>query len=348
MNWKSWLGATALLASCAGFAADALAQNKVVVIMPGGQLVDTMKKAFEPFERDRNVKIDWVSAGSATEVVAKVAASKAAPDFDVAFADDASLSNGSKQGLWAPLDPALVPNVKDLVPAAVPPTKDGVGYAFFFGGMFYRVDEFEKNKWAPPTSWHDLFKPEFCNRAGFYHPNISYGLHMLIMLGGGDIANIDKGISELAAHRKCIPVLETSAAKFEEKVQLGDYVIGNIPAIRGIPLARRGVKIRFVVPKEGVVIAYATASAIKNDTNPERVKLAQEVVNWLIGPFAQETLMNNMFFNPSNSTVKVPPELVDAGLLSTERMKEMVTLPIDVVVKNRRDWSMRVDRVMSQ
>ena len=352
MKTKHWFGHAVVTLAAALLPLAALSQaarppSPLVIITPGGQLNTVLREIALPFEKENNVKIEWVSAAAATEIVAKVTASKASPDYDVAFLDDLSLRMGSDLGLWAPVDEKIVTNHRFLLPNAVQATKDGVGYGLFYGIMFYNPAEFKKNGWAPPTSWSDLLRPEFCGKASFFHPNVSYGLHALIMLGG-NVAKIDEGIEKLAAKRNCFPVLETAIAKFEEKVQLGSYVVGNIPNIRAITLIQKGVPIQTVVPKEGTLIGAATVSAIQNPKNPERVAMAQRFMNFIISPPAQQTLMNKMYFSPTNSQVAMSEEMIKVGLINTEQLKTMPAVQPDLIVKNRQAWARSVDRAMAR
>ncbi len=339
--------AAALLSPNASLAEDDYAKE-LVIAAPGGNLVKVLQSIFEPFEEKYGIDIKWESAGSATEILAKVTATKASPVYDAAFGEQITHYTGHEEGVWAEIDESIVTNWSNLVGTARPTSHAGVGYGFFFGGIFYRPEEFEKNGWAAPTSWDDLFKQDYCGRVGLYHPKITYGLHLLYMRAGTDVTKMEEAIDELAAHGSCLPVLETSAAKFEEKMQVGEYVIGNTSNIRAVPMAQKGVPIQFVIPEEGVVVSYATAAPVKNDAHPERVRAAQMFVNWLVGPEAQTALMEQMFFTPTNTTVQVPDELRNLGMLSAEEMKTMPTMAEDVVIEKRQEWVRMVDRKMAE
>ncbi len=339
--------AAAVMLPLAAHAQAGRPPSPLVIATPGGQLNTVLREIAQPFERENNVKIEWVSGAASTEIVAKIAASKANPDYDVAFLDDLSLRSGSDLGLWAKVDEQIVTNHRFLLPSAVQATRDGVGYGLFYGIMFYNPTEFKKSGWAAPTSWSDLLRPEFCGKANFFHPNISYGVHALIMLGGG-VAKIDDGIEKLVAKRNCFPVLETSIAKFEEKLQLGSYIVGNIPNVRAVTLIQKGVPIQIVVPKEGTLIGAATVSAVLNPKQPERMAMAQRFMNFIISPPAQQTLMKTMYFSPTNSQVAMSEEMIKVGMVSTEGLKTMPAVQPELIVKNRQTWARNVDRAMAR
>src|SRR5208337_1711305 len=166
------------------------------------------------------------------------------PEYDVAISENLSMAIGSEQHLWAPVDETIVTNYKDLMPQARPKTNDSVGVGIYFAGFFYNPQEFEKRGWPPPKSWNDLFRPEFCGHIGIMHPNVSYTLHTVLMLAGGDPARFNEGIAKLAKLKDCIPVLEPSAPKLEEKVQLGEYLVGIHGNIRVGYLMKRGYPVK--------------------------------------------------------------------------------------------------------
>jgi putative spermidine/putrescine transport system substrate-binding protein len=310
----------------------------------GGQLDQVFKEAFKPFEEKYNVTIRWVP-GVAAENVAKVAASKANPEFDVALVENVGHSIGSEQHLWAAVDESIVTNYKDLIPHARPKNNDGVGIGIYLAGFFYNAPEFEKRGWAPPKSWNDMFRPEFCGHIGIMHPNVSYTIHTMLMLAGGDPARISEGIAKLAKLKNCIPVLEPSAPKLEEKAQLGEYLIGIHGNIRVGYLIKRGYPIKFVYPEEGSVEAFSVAAAVKGAPNP---RLAQEFMNWFISPDVEKQVMEGLYYGPTNTKVPVSEDLVQYGVPDAAVMKKVIYIDDSTIVDRRRDWVRQTERALSR
>jgi putative spermidine/putrescine transport system substrate-binding protein len=355
MDLSRSVGATARILFAAGCAVVigvtggigvASAQERPVmnVASLGGQLDEVFKRVFKPFEEEKKITIRWTPSVSA-ENLAKIAASKGRPEFDIAIVENVSHYLGSTQGLWAPIDETIVKNYKDLFPQAKPKNNDGVGVGFFLAGFFYRADEFQKLGWAPPKSWNDLFRPEFCGKIGMLHPNVSYMLHTVLMLGGGEAAKARDGIAKLAKLKDCVPVLEPSAPKLEEKIQLGEYVIGIHGNIRTVYLIKRGFPIKFQYPEEGTVAAFTVAAPVKNSPNP---RLAQEFADWFIRPDVQKEVMEGLFYGPSNNKVVVSDEMKSYGVPDAELMKKMVYVDDSEVVTQRRDWVRLIERAMAK
>lgn len=338
---------SALILGCAAALGSARAQDRSAILNVaslGGQLDEVFKRVFKPFEEAKKITIRWTPAVSA-ENLAKVAASRANPEFDIAIVENLSQHIGSNQGLWAPIDESIVTNYKDLFPQGRAHSNDGVGVGFFLAGFFYNSKEFEKNGWAPPKSWNDLFRPEFCGRIGILHPNVAYTIHTIIMLAGGDVKKVPEGIARLAQLKNCIPVLEPSAPKLEEKIQLGEYLIGIHGNIRTVYLIKRGLPVKFTYPEEGTVAGVTIASAVKNSPNP---RLAQEFLDWFIRPDVQKQVMEGLFYGPTNTKVPVSAELKQFGVPDSDLMKKMLAIDDSIIVNQRRDWVRQTERALTR
>jgi putative spermidine/putrescine transport system substrate-binding protein len=313
----------------------------MVVETFGGELGATIKAVYVPFEKKFNVSIRWVPGSSSAENVARIAATKDKPEIDLAFGDSMSFYVGSAQGLWAKIDPSIVTLYKNQAPKALVPTDDVMNIGFWLTGFFYQYKEFAKQGWKPPTSWDDMFRPEFCGRVGLLDPNVSYGLHAVLMLGGGDPANIKDAIAKLAAHKKCITVLEPTTAQLDQKAESGDDLIGATGNIRALPVMKKGAPIRFVIPEPGSLVGTTTVAAVKNGPHP---KLAQEFLNWALLPESQVLLMNRAFYGPTNMTVAVPPELAEMGVPDAKALERAKPISDKIVYDNRRAWIREIQR----
>ncbi len=319
--------------------------SELVVAALGGALGQSIREVFEPFERQYNVKIRWDTVGSSVENVARAAATKDKPVFDLIFGDMTNLPTGTEQGIWAPIDETIVTNYKNQMSQAKSATNDAIYFGWNATSLFYDPKAFEKAGWKPPTHWSDLLKKEYCGRVGINHPNVAYGVQALIMLGGGDPANINNGIAKLAAYKECIPVLEPTAAKLEEKVSLGEYSIGVLGSNRIIPLTKKGISVKFILPEEGPVMYASGVSPIKNSPNP---RLAQEFCNWILRPDVQVQLMEKAFYGPTNSTVKVPKEYAELGVPDADVVKRSIFISGKTITDNRRAWTRQLDRAMEK
>ncbi|THU05449.1 extracellular solute-binding protein [Lampropedia puyangensis] len=319
-------------------------QNRIVVASFGGQLDETYKKIFAQFEKDNNVTIDWVP-GTAPNNVAKLAATRNAPEYDVVLFENVTQRLASTQDLLAPIDTTIVTNYQDTAEGARAKDNDGVGIGAFVTGIYYRKDAFAKNGWAAPTSWNDLARPEFCNHLGLEKAGQVYTLNAVLMLAGADVSKIDQGISRFTELAKCARVLEPAAAKHEEKILLGEYQVGVSATIRTLPLVRKLPDLAFVLPKEGAIPSYTMVAPVKGAPNAAG---AQKFINWFLAPQSQQTLVRELFYSPVNTKVEVPADLVVLGVPTQTVLAAQPKIDNDVLVKDRRDWTRKLERALER
>lgn len=316
--------------------------NQLVIASFGGKIDNTFRMAAKPFEERRGISIRWIP-GTAVDNAAKLVATRERPEYDMALLENFTQIAATRQGVLADVNATLVPNYADLLEQAKLGT--GVAAGLYLMGFFHFPEEFAKRGWKPPEVWSDLLKPETCGSLGFTHPVVSDGTRILIMFGGGQVANINEGIKNVAQLKNCIQNLEPSAAKFQEKIELREYLLGAQSTIRSIPLIQAGVPIKFTLPKDINVVSMTTLAVVKN---APRQQLAYELMNWLIGPEAQSILMREAFYSPSNGKVEVPEDLKKMGLPGRQDIEKAIVLDDNVVSENRRNWIRQFEREMAR
>ena len=324
-----------------GGAVSAKAEVPVLTVASFGGAIDaTVRKAMSGFEEKFGVQVKYVP-GTSSENAAKVIASKGHPELDIVMLDDVTYEAASSAGVLAKFDPKIVTNLANLRPQARFPNMDGLPIGFNFTGIFYNNVEFEKRGWAAPRTWDDLFRPEFCHHIGFPDTGVSYFFNMTAMLAGGDVSKMQDGINKFLKLKGCFATLEPSSAKLEEKIQLGEYLIGVHGLVRVMPLGRAGVPVRFVIPDGPTPLTSTTASPVLNSPNE---KLAQEFCNWIISVQAQKILMQEALYIPVTTNVEVPEELQKIGMPNPDILNRAINLDRAAITAQRRNWARQVER----
>lgn len=339
---------TTLLAATAVsivFSGAAGAQTVLNIPSWGGAVDKALEKAFEPWAAKNNVRIRLVPGTAATNG-AKIIATASNPEYDLVSLEDVVFrTDMAKRDLLLTFTDKDLPNLKDVPDQGQFKTMNAVPIGFYLNGLFYKEDEYKKNNWAIPTSWRDMFRPEVCTRAGLPGPAVSYGFNYVIYLANFNFDKIQDAIQELAQHKKCFPTLEPSSAKLEEKIQLGEYVIGIHGGIRILPLIDKGLPLKFIVPKEGTSLAATTLSVVKGGKNE---KLALDLLNYSISPEAQQVIMETGYFYPANKKVKIPQKMLDLGMPSEAEFNKAKYLDAEAIGDRRKAWARDIERAMTQ
>lgn len=334
------------LAALVAAAGPALAQDvpELKLLSFGGRLDTTFQNALAEFEAMRKVKVRFIP-GQPLENSAKVVATMGKPEYDLSLFDNLYFNLASSKGALAKIDETTATNLKDVDPRAIPVSRDGYTIGYYFTGLMYNPGELAKRGWPAPVSWEDIFRPQYCNYLGMGSAQSSFGLNTLVMLAGGQIDKVPQAIDRVGALKNCVSTLETASAKLEEKTQLGEYLVSVAVSTRVPTLVKQGYPIKFIIPTEGTVLGNGTVGVVKGAPNE---RLAHEAANWLMGEKAQKILMDEAFYMPINTKVRVTDELLGYGFPSAAVVAKAVMIPGEIVIEERRKWQRQQERVMAR
>ncbi len=339
-QWMSVMGVVGMAFLLAGGSASA-AETELVVAGYGGSFETIFKKYLGPaFEKKFNAKINFVS-GNSTETLARVQAQKDNPQIDVTFVDDGPAFQGAALGLWEPIDPRSIPNLKDLYDLALHKDNLGVDMGVTATGLMYNPETFKQKGWAPPASWADIAKPEHAGHLVIPPIQNSYGLHALVMfarMNGGGEKNIHPGFEAFKKFKKNVLVFEAQPGKHSELFQSKQAWIGVWGSGRVYALADTGFPVEFVYPKEGAIALAVTLNVVKGT---KQKRLANEFINAMLGPEAQEVWAEHFKFGPYNKTVKLKPEIAKKVPYGPAQIGKLMKVDWDTINQMRREWTER-------
>jgi putative spermidine/putrescine transport system substrate-binding protein len=236
--------------------------------------------------------------------IAKVTAARANPPIDVMLHDPGPALVAVAQDLVEPFPVAESKNYADLIPVAQEPT----GPAIFFQavGLTYNPEKIK----TPPTSWADLWKPEYKGRVGITTMNSTLGTGFMVELAklkGGNESNIDEAFKLIEQLKPNLAAVAPNPGALATLFQQGQIDIspGNFNAIQ--IMKARGVPVEFVKPKEGTIGFKTTVHIVKNSPN---AKMAAALIEAAMSPEVQGKLMEEPYLIvPTNKKVKMTGEI---------------------------------------
>jgi putative spermidine/putrescine transport system substrate-binding protein len=272
--------------------------------------------------------------------IAKVTAARNNPPIDVMLHDPGPALTAIDQGLVDNYPVATSVNYKDLISEA----QEETGPAIFFQvvGLTYNPDKIK----TPPTSWKDLWKPEYKGRAGITNLNSTLGTGFLVEIAkmfGGSESNIEPGFKALNDLKPNLAAVAANPGALATLFQQGQVDIspGNFNAIQ--ILKARGVPVEFVIPKEGAIAFKTTIHIVKNSPNRE---LAVALIEAAMSPDVQTKLMQSPYLVvPTNSKVKMGGEI--AKVLAKDQAdmkKQFVFQDWKKINEQRAQWIERFNR----
>lgn len=249
--------------------------------------------------------------------IAKVTAARNNPPIDVMLHDPGPALTAIAQDLVEPFPVAGSKYYKDLIPEA----QDPMGPSIFFQvvGMTYNPEKIK----TPPTSWSDLFKPEYKGRVGITNLNSTLGTGLLVELArmnGGSESNVEPGFKAIERLKPNLAAVAANPGSLAALYQQGQIDIspGNFNAIQ--ILKARGVPVEFVAPKEGAMAFKTSIHIVKNSPNKA---LAAQLIDTALSPEVQSRLMQAPYLIvPTNANVKMEGEIAKVLAKDTAELKK--------------------------
>ena len=272
--------------------------------------------------------------------IAKVTAARSNPPIDVMLHDPGPALIAVANDLVEPYPTDKSAYYKDLIDDAQLPT----GPAIFFQvvGLTYNPDKIK----TPPSSWADLWKPEYKGKVGITNLNSTLGTGFLVeiaRMNGGNEANIEPGFKALDSLKPSLSAVAANPGQLATLFQQGQIDIspGNFNAIQ--IMKARGVAVEFVAPKEGA-IAFKTSIHIVKNTQAKDLCFA--LIEAAMSPEVQSKLMAEPYLVvPTNTKVKISGEVAKTLAKDhAEMKKKFVFQDWKKINEQRSAWIERFNR----
>jgi len=330
------------IALVAALAAPAAADELVVATF-GGTFVDNTKKCHAAaFEKATGSTVKFV-LGSSVQTAAKMRAAGARSEIDVAYMDSQIVKQVKAEGLLQALEPAKIAGWNDVYDFGK--DRDGFWVSMMFAGTIIAYNT--KLLSAPPTSWADLWKPEFKGKLAIPDISGTSGQQFLMAaarLNGGSLENIDPGFEAIKKLKPNVQMMYTQPDQIIPLLERNDIAVAVWYTDRTGAAAAKGVPVAASYPKEGAIGIVPTVSIPKGSAKRD---LAQKYIATLLAPDSQLCFAQSQFAGPNNKTVKLPPDLAKLVPYG-ENVQKMYFPDTDYVAKKFPEWSERWGREIAR
>ena len=287
----------------------------------GGAYEETLRNIVVPkFEEETGAKVEII-LGSAP--IAQLKAEGDSPSVDVMHLSYYEFETARMMGVSGELDYANMSNAADLYDKA---KESPYGVITNWGNWSYA---YRKDLIDEPTSWADLWKPEFAGK--IIIGEITDGAYELAEMTARtfcdgksltDKSTWDTVFQKFEELAPSVYMISASHNDTENALITGDAVMGVNPNGRTAMLITSGHDdIGFANLKEGTPGMPTYVAVVKNSQVPE---LAQALVNELIGVDAEYAYATNNFYAPSNRKCVIPEEIQPLMPYGEEAVENLV------------------------
>ncbi|HHY47478.1 MAG TPA: ABC transporter substrate-binding protein [Firmicutes bacterium] len=297
---------------------------------------------YKPFQQKYGAEV-VLSYGGSADIFARIRAQKADPQIDVVTLTELMTINAIKEDLLWPLRKENVPNLADVWDKAqMPPYGPAILLAEV--GIAYNTEKVK----TPPTSWRDLWKPEYRGRVAIPSFGNASALAFIVMaarLEGGDEYNIDPGFKMLEKLEPNVVTTYASDSDVYALLERGEAWLAvwyNGPAWA---MRDKGFPIKYVRPKEGVPGIRSFINVVKNCKNRD---LAEKMINQHISVEAQKGMAEKIFYGPVNKKVTLTPELAQKMPYGEECLKGFLVFDWKHIVNELPKWQERWMKIFNK
>ncbi|MEP9380603.1 extracellular solute-binding protein [Aquabacter sp. CN5-332] len=242
----------------------------------------------------------------ALDAVAKIVASKANPPYNVVLMDEGPYLAALDMGIFALLPKDRIRNLASLPERFIDPNGRGAFVSVQVMGIVYNPIAIK----TPPTSWLDLWKPEYKGRVGITGLGSSLGSAWMVeiaKLHGGSESNMDPAFEALKKLLPNVGAVAPNPGALATLFQQGqvDISFNYLNAI--LPLAQRGADIAIARPESGWVLVRNSLHVIENS---KELDLCYAYIDTALSDGVQGRMAAAPnFLAPTNKTVTFGSEL---------------------------------------
>lgn len=333
--------ATAGSLALPGFVRAQEARELVIITYPG-RLSEPHRWLADQMEaRHANLKVRLVPSDS-QDMVAQIKAAQGFSPYDAAPNDEPPHLIGINEGYLGRRNPAALKNLDSVYPELLKKSQGyGVPATYSLVGIAYNTSLIK----TPPTSWADLWKPEYKGKVGIARTSSNLGLATLAIAAkthGGSESDLDVGWERLKA-------LDAKAARspasLTQMLEREEIAIAPLWNNNTAAAAAKGLPIAFIKPRPGAIAIISFFSAISKTRHPA---LVDEWLDGILSPAYQARAAGApYYFGPTVRGVSVPAEARAFTPSTPEEVLALQTIDWPKIVPMRGQLVERFDRTFA-
>jgi putative spermidine/putrescine transport system substrate-binding protein len=300
----------------------------------------------EPFQQQTGAKVIADLTGATSEMVAKVKASAANPQYDVVILSGVGAVELANAGLLDKPKEDLLPNLARVVPdLRLGANGYGVGYLLYTDGLIYSTKAFAES----PKSWrvlwdtkHKLFLPP---------PQWIEAMVLTVMaarLAGSDEKNPEPGFKLLEELKSRVVILGESPQQVAELFRAGTVNVGGAYSPMLMPEFIQNQEYQMsgtLGMEEGFF--YDLQFMVMPKGHPGDNKVTHAFINFALDATVQAKMAEEVWYGPTNQDAKLSAQAMKSPYIVTPKTVAEKGIPSssDYLASVRAQWIQRYSEI---
>jgi putative spermidine/putrescine transport system substrate-binding protein len=304
-----------------------------------------VRNIFKTFEAETGAKVIADLTGTTSEMVAKIKASAAKPQYDVVILSGVGAHTLAQAGLLEKPDIAKIPNVENVFPAYRTGAEGhGVGYYLWSDGLLFNT----KTYGSPPRSYKVLWEEANAGKISIPPANNVLALELIIVasrLAGSDaMKNPDPGFEMLARLKDRVLTNSTNANQLAELFRTGSLnasgVYSPLEMSGFIPNPEYNVSGTYDL-EEGFFVDLQFMVVPKG--HPGDSDVTYGLINHALDPAVQGKMAEDVWYGPINEKAQLSDKAKNSPYIPSPEVVKTRTIKVDntQLAKVREDWMKR-------
>ncbi|MEQ3550334.1 polyamine ABC transporter substrate-binding protein [Pseudonocardia nematodicida] len=342
--WVGGVLTVALLAAGCGGGGGASGGDELVVSGFSFGAEEFEQTVVAPFEQETGIDVTFDS-GSNSDRYNQLLVNRARPDVDVMLISDLFATDGEREGLFADIDPAAVPNRDSTVEFVRDAPGQGVPYTFTLPGVLYSTEAFRD---GPPTV-ETFWDPQYAGRIAVPDISATAGIPFLTAVAetyGSGPQDVDTAFAKLAELKPNVLQFYSSTTELLSLLERGEVVAAPGLDLFAYDAVEAGRPLSWAPLDQGKVLSYNKAEIVAGSENTEA---AQRFIDYLLSPEVQSRTAEAFSDKPVNREAAVPPivEMVSGEAVTDPGGAGFRPLDLEFVADHRSEWIDRFAREVS-
>ncbi len=319
--------------------------GRLVAATYQGNWEEAHRKILVPaFKKATGADVTLVPMFAVDQVARLQAAGATNSPFDVAILDPGPLITAPKDVVLQPFPAEVSKNFKDVLPRYQNAGGSG-NWGPIIGLQFVGIAYNPKKITTPPTSWADLWKPEYKGRVGITNMSSTLGTGWMVEIAkmhGGSEADLEpafKAVKELVPNLAAVaPNLGALGTLFQQgEIDIGLHNLSSIALLQS-----KGVDVDWVIPKEG---SYAFGASMHVVKNPANVELAAAYIDAALSTEVQTAMAEAPYYiAPVNKNAPLTGILAEKIATNFDDYEKYIYQDWETISKKRNEWIERFNK----